>query len=96
MPPRYLSCCHQCIAAVSESRWIQAGSFYTFTRNHNSINSNSQELYLWPTVAEAGRKALAMRYSLLPYLYTEFFKVNRAPGTYKGQSQAASMLLGSI
>ena len=31
-----------------------------------------QELYLWESVADAGRRALRMRYRLLPHLFTAF------------------------
>ncbi|KAJ2611187.1 hypothetical protein H4S08_003272 [Coemansia sp. RSA 1365] len=52
------------------ARWIELGAFYPFSRVHNSIDMKSQEIYRWDTVAEAGRRALAVRYALLPYIYS--------------------------
>jgi alpha-glucosidase len=49
---------------------MQLSAFFPFYRNHNSLGSISQEPYRWEAVADASRKAMAIRYSLLPYLYT--------------------------
>ncbi|KAJ2884548.1 hypothetical protein IWW38_005417, partial [Coemansia aciculifera] len=43
------------------ARWIEVGAFYPFSRAHNSIGSAPQELYRWPTVAEASRRVLGIR-----------------------------------
>ena len=44
-----------------------------FYRNHNVKASISQEAYRWSSVAEASRRAIAVRYSLLTYMYTLFY-----------------------
>ncbi|KAI9249248.1 alpha glucosidase [Phascolomyces articulosus] len=59
------------------TRWMQLGAFYPFARNHNVKNTISQEPYQWESTAEASRKALNVRYTLLPYLYTLFEESHR-------------------
>jgi len=58
------------------ARWMELGAFYPFSRNHNTIGADSQEAYRWKSVAESSRKALEIRYTLLPYWYTLFYQAN--------------------
>ncbi|CAF4864828.1 unnamed protein product [Pieris macdunnoughi] len=58
-------------------RWMQLGAFYPFSRNHNSDTSKPQDpVSLGPIVVEASKRALRMRYRLLPYYYTLFWRAH--------------------
>ncbi|CAG8666208.1 8063_t:CDS:1, partial [Paraglomus occultum] len=55
-------------------RWVELGSFYPFCRNHNVIGMPSQEVYSWESVEKVARKYIGLRYALLPYWYTAFYR----------------------
>ncbi|XP_070581151.1 lysosomal alpha-glucosidase-like [Ptychodera flava] len=58
-------------------RWQQVGAFYPFSRNHNAIGSKDQHPTVFSQDMQAStRKALLIRYTLLPYLYTLFHRAN--------------------
>ncbi|EMP38939.1 Maltase-glucoamylase, intestinal [Chelonia mydas] len=55
-------------------RWMQLGSFYPFSRNHNGEGQMEQDPAVFGAeFAEIARSTLLIRYTLLPYLYTLFF-----------------------
>ncbi|KAJ7623867.1 glycosyl hydrolases family 31-domain-containing protein [Mycena polygramma] len=54
------------------NRWMQLAAFTPFYRNHNIKGAISQEPYVWDSVANASRTAIAVRYALLPYWYSLF------------------------
>ncbi|XP_025416315.1 lysosomal alpha-glucosidase-like isoform X2 [Sipha flava] len=59
------------------SRWIQLGAFYPFARNHNDQFMKDQDpAALGTEVILSTKKSLLTRYSLLPYLYSLFWKAH--------------------
>ena len=52
------------------ARWVTVGAFSPFSRNHNTLGALPQELYRWDSVAAISRGAFALRYQMLPTLYT--------------------------
>lgn len=60
---------------------MQLSAFFTFYRNHNTLGAIPQEPYVWASVVEATRKAMSIRYSLLPYIYTLFYQAHTSGST---------------
>ncbi len=57
------------------------GAFYPFSRNHNDIKAQDQDPAVWatrghPEVTEAARVSMTLRYAMLHYLYTLFFRAH--------------------
>ncbi|XP_033207574.1 lysosomal alpha-glucosidase-like isoform X2 [Belonocnema kinseyi] len=60
------------------NRWMQLGAFYPFSRNHNSNDTVEQDpVMMGDLVVKSSKKALTVRYELLPYLYTLFFRAHQ-------------------
>jgi len=52
-------------------RWFQAGVFLPIMRSHSNIGTTARFPFLWGNDGEAAmRKALNLRYQLLPYIYS--------------------------
>ncbi|NIJ44258.1 alpha-glucosidase [Wenyingzhuangia heitensis] len=57
------------------ARWIQLGIFHPFCRTHSSGDHGDQEPWTFgQEVTDVVRKFIELRYQLLPYLYTTFYK----------------------
>lgn len=56
------------------NRWLSLGAFYTFSRAHNTIDAPDQDpAVMGDEVIKSAKHALAIRYKMLPYLYTQMF-----------------------
>ena len=57
------------------ARWIQLGVFHPFCRTHSSGDHGDQEPWAFDeNVTNIVRKFIEIRYQLLPYLYTTFWR----------------------
>uniref|UniRef100_A0A2K5L4M8 Sucrase-isomaltase n=1 Tax=Cercocebus atys TaxID=9531 RepID=A0A2K5L4M8_CERAT len=64
------------------TRWMQLGAFYPYSRNHNIANTRRQDPASWnETFAEMSRNILNIRYTLLPYFYTQMHEIHAHGGT---------------
>src|SRR6056297_938790 len=60
------------------TRWVQLGIFHPFCRVHSSGDHGDQEPWSFGTeITDIVRKFIEIRYQLLPYLYTMFYKYSK-------------------
>ncbi|KAG7226089.1 hypothetical protein INR49_018700 [Caranx melampygus] len=60
-------------------RWMQVGAFYPFSRNHNAQGYKPQDPAVYgpdSLLVRSSKHYLRIRYTLLPYLYTLFYKAH--------------------
>tara|TARA_R110000868_G_scaffold45958_2_gene152171 strand:- start:986 stop:3385 length:2400 start_codon:yes stop_codon:yes gene_type:complete len=60
------------------ARWVQLGIFHPFCRVHSSGDHGDQEPWSFGTeITDIVRRFIELRYQLLPYLYTMFYKYSK-------------------
>ncbi|XP_054548714.1 maltase-glucoamylase isoform X2 [Talpa occidentalis] len=65
-------------------RWMQLGAFYPFSRNHNGQGYKDQDPAYFgdqSVLLSSSRHYLQIRYTLLPYLYTLFYRAHTQGST---------------
>uniref|UniRef100_A0A8C7XW10 alpha-glucosidase n=1 Tax=Oryzias sinensis TaxID=183150 RepID=A0A8C7XW10_9TELE len=65
-------------------RWMQVGAFYPFSRNHNAEGYKPQDPASYGAsslLVATSKHYLSIRYTLLPYLYTLFYKAHTSGDT---------------
>lgn len=63
-------------------RWMQAGAFVPFYRGHAHLDTKRREPWSYSPESHAiVRNALALRYALVPYLYTTFYHAHSEGAT---------------
>ncbi|CAF4513313.1 unnamed protein product [Rotaria socialis] len=64
------------------TRWMQVGAFYPFSRNHNNRGTIDQDPAAWSTTSlNSMISVLRIRYTILPYYYTLFYKAHTQGST---------------
>ncbi|EPY32985.1 alpha 1,3-glucosidase [Strigomonas culicis] len=62
-------------------RWMQSAIFYPFMRSHTHLETKRHEPWTYSKEAQVLiRNSLALRYALIPYLYTAFYKAHVGRG----------------
>jgi alpha-glucosidase len=60
------------------ARWMEAGVFYPFMRNHSAMGTRAQEPWSFgPEIEALVRRQIELRYQLLPYLETLSWDAHR-------------------
>ncbi|RXG65939.1 Maltase-glucoamylase, intestinal [Armadillidium vulgare] len=60
------------------TRWMQAGAFYSFYRNHNTEGAVDQDPARpdWTTLNEVSKDIVTLRYKYLPFLYSAIHRAH--------------------
>jgi alpha-glucosidase len=59
-------------------RWNQLGTFLPIFRNHSAVDTRRQEPWSFgPRAERVAKKAIELRYRLMPYIYNEYYKASK-------------------